>query len=78
MFLENVKIRGIFVGSVFLELILLLYADDLCIFDDSVIGLQRQIDILYDFCTKWGLQVNMDKTEILVFQNGGRLRHYKN
>ncbi len=72
--LQNSELRGIFIGCDYPELLLLLYADDLCIFDYSVIGLQRKIDILSNFCTSWGIQVNMDKTEILVFRNGGILR----
>ena len=57
---------------------MLLYADDLCLFSDSVIGLQKKIDILSQFCNRWGLSINFDKTEILVFRNGGKLRHYEN
>ena len=43
--LEDAELRGIFVGQEFQDLLLLLYADDLCIFDDTVIGLQKKIDI---------------------------------
>ena len=75
--LEDAELRGIFVGQEFQDLLLLLYADDLCIFDDTVIGLQKKIDILNKFCIAWGLHVNMDKTEILVFTNGGILRTYE-
>ncbi|XP_071115244.1 uncharacterized protein [Haliotis cracherodii] len=73
--IESSDMRGIFIGEEFMDILLLLYADDLCIFDDTVIGLQRKIDILSNFCKKWGLEINMSKTEILVFRRGGTLRY---
>lgn len=54
---------------------LLMYADDLCIFSDSVIGLQRKLNILSQFCSTWGLKVNLQKTNVIVFRNGGYLRN---
>ena len=40
--LQNSDVRGIFVGADYVDLLLLLYADDLNLFDDTVIGLQRK------------------------------------
>ena len=31
------------------------------------------IDKLYNYCTKWGLQINMKKTKSVVFNNTGKL-----
>ena len=31
-------------------------------------GLQMCIDKLYNYCTKWGLQINMKKTKSVVFK----------
>jgi hypothetical protein len=67
-------VRGIFVGQDYLDILMLMYADDICLIDDSVFGLQRKINILYSFCNKWGFLVNLDKTEVLVFRNGGTLK----
>ena len=53
---------------------MLFYADDLAIFADTVFDMQKKIDMLYDFCAKWGLKVNLDKTKMMVFRNGGYLR----
>jgi hypothetical protein len=36
-------------------------------------GLQMCIDKLYNYCTKWGLQINMKKTKSVVFNNTGKL-----
>ena len=52
----------------------LMYADDLSLFSDNVIGLQRLLNCLEQFCSKWGLAVNLNKTKIVVFRNGGYLR----
>ena len=46
----------------------LLYADDLIILSQSPSGLQNGLNILSQFCSKWGLTVNLKKTQIMVFQ----------
>lgn len=56
-----------------LKLNCLLYADDLVIMSETVDGLQMCIDKLYNYCTKWGLQINMKKTKSVVFNNTGKL-----
>ena len=56
------------------ETSMLMYADDLSIFADTVFDMQKKIDWLYDFCTTWGLQVNLNKTKMMVFRNGGYLK----
>ena len=60
------------------DLFCLLYADDIVIFADSIIKLQHLIDILYKFCTKWRMEVNLDKTKIIVFRKGGHLSRWEN
>ncbi len=52
---------------------MLLYADDIIIFADSAEGLQNGLNILSDYCQKWKLTVNKEKTKIMVFRKGGRL-----
>ena len=37
----------------------------------SAKGLQKAIDRLQDYCSKWGLTVNIDKTKVLIFNKGG-------
>ena len=48
-----------------------MFADDLVILSESSKGLQRAIDRLQDYCTKWGLTINIDKTKVLIFNSGG-------
>ena len=51
-----------------LLLAILLFADDIALFSYSEKGLQRQLDILQDFCAARGLQVNVQKTKAMVFE----------
>lgn len=51
---------------------LLLYADDIVIMADSVNVLQSMIKRLENYCRNWNLEVNLNKSEIMVFRNGGR------
>lgn len=55
------------------KLCLLLYADDSVLFADSRDALQEGLDHLHDYCQRWKLTVNTDKTKVLVFARGGRL-----
>ncbi len=52
-------------------LAILLFADDIAFFSNSASGLQKQLDILNNFCAKRGLTVNVwnvKMTQILVFE----------
>ena len=49
-------------------LAILLFADDIALFSYSHRGLQRQLDILYAFCTDRQQTVNVAKTKALVFE----------
>ena len=50
-----------------------MFADDIALISDTVVGLQRQLNILFLFCEKSKLIVNIDKTKILVFKRGGAI-----
>ena len=43
------------------------WADDLILISSSKEGLQRCLDLLFVYCKKWGLEVNVDKTKTMVF-----------
>ena len=49
---------------------MLLYADDTTICPESAEGLQQALDALSDYCDKWSLRVNVDKTKVVVFSRG--------
>jgi hypothetical protein len=50
----------------------LLYADDLVLLSLSEKGLQRNINELNKFCHDWKLDINLDKTKIMIFNKAGR------
>lgn len=61
-----------------IEINALLYADDLVIFTDSIRKMQSMIDRLEDYCCRWNLILNRDKSKIMVFRRGGRLSRSEN
>ena len=69
--LKRSEYRGISMGNA-IEVFLLLYADDIVLVADTVLELQRKIRVLEKFCDKWGMEVNLTKTQVIVFRNGGK------
>ena len=51
----------------------LLWADDLILLALNAESLQKQLNCLYQFVSKWELQVNINKTNIMVFNSGSKL-----
>ena len=43
------------------EILLLMFADDVALLANTVLGLKRKLDSLHQFCTRTGLQVNIAK-----------------
>ena len=56
-----------------LKLMLLLYADDLVLFVETLDALRLQIDKLYNYCQKWKLLINTEKSKIVVFRQGSTI-----
>lgn len=54
-----------------LPLSCLMYSDDLIICSESAKGLQCALDRLHNYCSKWKLVVNIDKSNIMIFNKGG-------
>ena len=59
-------------------IILLLFADDMVILAKSPEELQSHLNLLYEYCQSWGLKVNTEKTKIMVFRKGGKLKSIEN
>ena len=55
----------------------LLFADDSLLLSDTVTGLQNQLNILNVQSKRLDLDVNLDKTKIVVFRKGGFLGKYE-
>ena len=69
--LKRSEYRGISMGNA-LEAFLLLYADDIVLVADTVLELQRKVRVLEKFCDKLGMEVNLTKTQVIVFRNVGK------
>jgi len=50
-----------------------MYADDIVLLSTCPIELQSMIDSLGDYCDTWGLNVNLEKSKIIVFREGPRI-----
>jgi len=75
--IENItdgNVRGIYVSEEFPNVCMLCYADDMANCADVVSQLQHQINTLEEYCDKYGMMVNLAKTKVVVFRNGGPLR----
>ncbi|RUM93601.1 MAG: hypothetical protein DSZ28_07615 [Thiothrix sp.] len=59
------------------ELFLLLFADDIVLIGDTVVGLQNQLNTLVQKAEECGLYINQDKSKVMVFRLGGHLAHHE-
>ena len=55
------------------KLFLILYADDIVKFANSKEELQLSVDALYEYCQRWKMIVDNNKTKVMVFRKSGRL-----
>ena len=53
----------------FAHFFLLMYADDTVILAESEYELQNAINHLSNYCYKWNLEVNVEKTKIMIFSS---------
>jgi hypothetical protein len=75
--------HGIQILPGLIELFILLFADDVALLASTPIGLQNQLRVLENCCEQMQLEVNIEKTKIMVFRKGGILGkhevwYYKN
>ena len=56
-----------------MQLLILLFTDDVLLLSYTPIGLQQQLNILSDTAKRLGLIVNMEKSKVIVFRKGGHL-----
>lgn len=56
-----------------MPLLLMFLADDLSLFDRSVRGLQKKLNMLLQYCNRYELIVNREKSNVIVFRKGGNL-----
>ena len=79
MFLNDIEEHFILSGlegidiNVF-KIFLLLYADDIVLFANSAEELHEGLNMLSDYCKRWKLKINVSKTKVMIFREGGMLR----
>ena len=56
--------------QIYLKIFCLLYADDTLILAESAKDLQEALKGLHTYCNKWDLNVNLDKTKVIIFSRG--------
>jgi len=62
---------GIQINGVTIKI--LMYADDIVLLSTCPIILQRMINSLSIYCDTWGLEVNLDKSKVMIFREGPRI-----
>ena len=65
--------HGVSLSSDFVQLVILLFADDMILLSETVISLQTQLNSLFSAASRLQLKVNMNKSNIVVFRKGGYL-----
>ena len=50
----------------------LLYADDFLLLSESADGLQNCMNKVDNYCLNWGLEINYDKSKVMIFNKSGR------
>jgi len=76
-YFEQHSVRGVHFSPDILEIFKLLFADDVALISDTVVGLQNQLNLLYEFCECWKVSVKVENTSIVVFKKGGRLSKHE-
>ena len=54
-----------------------MYADDVVLLSTTEKGIQSCVDKLSKFAKDWKMTINTNKTKMLVFNKGGRLKNIK-
>ena len=62
--------------NIYFKIFCLLYADDTLVLAESDTQLQKALDGLHNYCNKWSLKVNTDKTKVIIF-SAGKITRFK-
>ena len=49
----------------------LLYANDTALIATNAFDLQHFLDVFFQYCNKWKLKINANKTKIIIFNGNG-------
>ena len=56
--------------QIYVKLFTILYADDTVLLAESAEELQSELNYFYEYCEKWNLKVNTNKSKVMVFSKG--------
>ena len=75
--IETSGIQGVQLFPEDIQVLILLFADDIALISDTIVGLQKQLNLLFKYCLDSKLVVNISKTKVMVFRNGGILSKHE-
>jgi hypothetical protein len=67
-FLRQNATHGVQLSPGDIEIFLLMFADDVGLISDTIVGLQNQFNGLQKYCLEWKLTGNIEKTKIVVIK----------
>ena len=73
--IKGVELKDAIDESIWLKLLLLLYADDTIVLSDDAEDFQKALDSFNSYCNTWKLKVNTTKTKVIIFGTRNRTRH---
>ena len=65
--LENNKCNPVKLNKTSLNC--LMYADDIVVQSETYDGLQKALKLIDQFCCRWRLKINTDKSKVMIFNN---------
>ena len=63
--------HGITLSPDILQILIMLFADDVVLLSNTIVGLQQQLSVLRDTAKRLHLVVNFEKSQVVIFRNGG-------
>ncbi len=66
---HEIKSMNIGISIDNIQVAILLYVDDIIFLADNKVDLQKMLDKLNEWCEKWYMSVNLNKTKVLHFMN---------
>ena len=62
--------HGISLSPDILQILIMLFSDDVLL-SNTIVGLQQQVSVLRDTAKRLHIVVNFDKSQVVIFRNGG-------
>ena len=63
--------HGITLSPDILQILIMLFADDVVLLSNTIVGLQQQLNVLRDTAKRLRLVVNFEKSQVVIFRKGG-------